>query len=199
MNHLAHFLLSGNNDDLKIGNFVADFISNREVANLPSDVQLGVQLHRAIDTFTDTHALVKHSTKILHPFHHKYAPVVLDVHYDFFLSRHWSTFATISLRDYCDQIYTLLQQRHEVLPQKLQKRINAMIADDWLMKCATFEGLQEVFERIGRTAKYDGNFAEAVEHLQTFLPPLENTFLEFFPQLAQYSQIKAAALTTLES
>ena len=80
MNHLAHFFLSGDDDDLKIGNFIADFISNKEIDDYTEGVQRGIKLHRAIDAFTDTHPIVKQSTKRLHPFHHKYSPVIVNIY-----------------------------------------------------------------------------------------------------------------------
>ena len=92
MNHLAHFFLSGNDEDLAIGNFVADFITNRELPNYTEGVKRGIFLHRAIDAFTDSHLVVKQSTKRLHPFHHKYSPVIVDVYYDFLLAKNWDKF-----------------------------------------------------------------------------------------------------------
>ena len=89
MNHLAHFVLSGDDDDLAIGNFLADFITNRQLPDFTEGVQRGIHLHRAIDAFTDAHPVVKQSTKRLHPFHHKYSPVIVDVYYDFLLAKNW--------------------------------------------------------------------------------------------------------------
>ena len=94
MNHLAHFVLSGNDADLAIGNFVADFITNRQLPHFTEGVQRGIWLHREIDAFTDAHPIVKQSTKRLHPFHHKYSPVIVDVYYDFLLAKNWDKFQT---------------------------------------------------------------------------------------------------------
>jgi acyl carrier protein phosphodiesterase len=190
MNHLAHFFLSDNNDDLAIGNFVADFITNRELPHFTEGVQRGIFLHRAIDAFTDTHPIVKQSTKRLHPFHHKYAPVIVDIYYDFLLAKNWATYTegpssvcNIPLRDFVDKMYKLLTDRILELPEKLQKRIPMMIADDWLMHYTTYEGLHNAFLRIEKNAAFPGNFGQAAEHLEMFLTEFDMEFNLFFPDL----------------
>ena len=70
MNYLAHLFLSCQDDDLLIGNFIADSIRNKEVDNYSAAIQQGIFLHRAIDAYTDIHPVVRQSTKRLHPFHH---------------------------------------------------------------------------------------------------------------------------------
>jgi acyl carrier protein phosphodiesterase len=99
MNHLAHFVLSGGDADLAIGNFVADFITNRQLPDFSAAVQRGIHLHREIDAFTDAHPIVKQSTKRLHPFHHKYSPVIVDVYYDFLLAKNWDKFFELKIKN----------------------------------------------------------------------------------------------------
>ena len=59
MNFLAHIYLSGDNDLITIGNFMADGIKGKRYLKFPPDIQKGIILHRAIDTFTDAHPIVK--------------------------------------------------------------------------------------------------------------------------------------------
>jgi acyl carrier protein phosphodiesterase len=99
MNHLAHFVLSGGDADLAIGNFVADFITNRQLPTFSAGVQRGIWLHREIDAFTDAHPIVKQSTKRLHPFHHKYSPVIVDVYYDYLLAKNWDRFFELIIKN----------------------------------------------------------------------------------------------------
>ena len=57
MNFLAHIYLSGNNDLIKIGNFMADGIRGKDYLKFPEQVKNGILLHRQIDTFTDAHVI----------------------------------------------------------------------------------------------------------------------------------------------
>ena len=84
MNFLAHIYLSGDNDLIKIGNFMADGIRGRQYEKYPLEIQKGIILHRAIDTFTDAHPIFRQSTKRLHQNYHHYAGVIVDVFYELF-------------------------------------------------------------------------------------------------------------------
>jgi acyl carrier protein phosphodiesterase len=150
-------------------------------------------LHREIDAFTDAHPVVKQSTKRLHPFHHKYSPVIVDVYYDFLLAKNWTQYAQIpssvkkdDLRSFVDNIYNLLTNRILELPEKLQKRLHLMIADDWLMRYTTYEGLHGAFLRIEKAASFPGNFGNAAAHLEQFLDAFDIEFNLFFPDLQRH-------------
>ncbi|MGB7396049.1 MAG: DUF479 domain-containing protein, partial [Pricia sp.] len=66
MNFLAHIYLSFGDDDISLGNFIADSIRGNKFKHLPHRVQQGIILHREIDTFTDAHPIPKKSSKKLH-------------------------------------------------------------------------------------------------------------------------------------
>ena len=42
MNFLAHIYLSGDNDFIKIGNFMADGIRGKQFENFPEEIQKGI-------------------------------------------------------------------------------------------------------------------------------------------------------------
>ncbi|MDZ7880591.1 MAG: ACP phosphodiesterase [Saprospiraceae bacterium] len=194
MNHLAHFVLSGKDQDLAIGNFVADFITNRQLPTFTEGVQRGIRLHREIDAFTDSHPVVKQSTKRLHPFHHKYSPVIVDVYYDFLLVKNWDKFGrldakndpSVSLPIFVKNAYDLLNLRIDELPERLKTTLPRMIADDFLMKPTTFAGLEQAFSRIEKAAAFPGNFGNAAEHLAEFLEEFDTQFCAFFPDLQKH-------------
>jgi acyl carrier protein phosphodiesterase len=53
-------------------------------------------LHRAIDTFTDAHPVFDKVLK-LHSRYHHYAGVIVDVFYDHFLAKNWTTYSNENL------------------------------------------------------------------------------------------------------
>jgi len=57
MNYLANLALSYPATGLVVGNFMVDHIRNKDLDTFTKEVQLGVEMHRIIDTFTDTHPL----------------------------------------------------------------------------------------------------------------------------------------------
>ncbi len=185
MNFLAHLFLSCQDDDLLIGNFIADSIRNKEVANYSPTIQKGILLHRHIDSFTDQHPMVRRSTHRLHPHHGKYAPVVVDILFDYVLSHNWDTYSSEPLTLFSKKIYWILEQRVEDLPLKLQRRVPSMIKHDWLMNYGKEEGLRYVFETMEKRASFPTNFDKAVDHLLADYEAFEEDFNLFFPDVIQ--------------
>ena len=185
MNYLAHLFLSCQDDDLLIGNFIADSIRNKEVATYHPAIQQGIRLHRKIDSYTDNHPIVRQSTRRLHPYHHKYAPVVIDVFFDNLLVNNWALYTDESLPDFAQRMYQTLIDRQSDLPLKMQKYVPNMIANDWLQKYGTMEGMQYTFERMDKRAKFKSNFSNAVSHLQKDYDLYNEAFNLFFPDVQQ--------------
>lgn len=183
MNFLAHFLLVQHNESWIVGNYIADFIKGNAINDYPAEVQEGIRVHRAIDTFTDQHPVVLQGVRRLRERHSKYAPVLVDVYYDYVLSLHWHRYADQSLVDFTRQMYDVLQSHAGILPESFQHRLQLMIADDWLMRYTYMEGLEEAFKRISRRASKPALFDNAVISLQEHLPALEADFNLFFPEL----------------
>ena len=50
MNFLAHIYLSGEDEGITIGNFIADGIKGKKYKKFPPQIQKGILLHREIDT-----------------------------------------------------------------------------------------------------------------------------------------------------
>ena len=51
MNFLAHIFLSGNDEEVMIGNFIADAVKGRDYLGYSDGIVKGILLHRRIDAF----------------------------------------------------------------------------------------------------------------------------------------------------
>ena len=69
-----------------IGNFIADGIKGKKYLEYPAAIQKGILLHRAIDSYTDSHPVVRQSSKRLHANYGHYSGVIVDILYDHFLA-----------------------------------------------------------------------------------------------------------------
>lgn len=183
MNFLAHLYLSGNDEHLMVGNFLADFISNKEVAKLPSDIQKGVLMHRQIDSFTDKHPMVKQGARRLHPTHGKYAPVILDIFHDFLLAQNWSRYADQPLPEFTRTVYEVLLRHLPLMPPLLHERLPRMVADDWLVRYGTEDGLRFTFSRVKMRSSAPEYFENAVESLTKDYNVFNEEFNSFFPDI----------------
>ena len=79
MNYLAHIYLSGESDEIIVGNFIGDFVKGNKYQKYPEKVAFGIQMHRSIDMFTDQHPDVREFVNILKPGYGRYAGIVADV------------------------------------------------------------------------------------------------------------------------
>lgn len=185
MNFLAHMFLTFGDKEHTVGNYMADFIRNRDMVLFSERVVQGIRLHRHIDHYTDTHPEVIKSTRILRERHKKYAPVVIDVFYDYILAKNWDQFSEIEMRSFADQVYVYLNEYSDKFPMHLQDISARMIADDFLLQYGTQEGIEKTFRRIGRRAKFDSNFNTAFQDLERDYDQINSGFLRFFPDIIE--------------
>lgn len=183
MNFLAHFFLSGDDPALMAGNFLADFISNREVNELPVEVRQGIVLHRQIDHYTDAHAAVRQSIQRLYPRHRKYAPVLVDVYYDYFLVHNWAMYTTEDFGAFRQKAYAALHQYLPSMSAVMQKRVQGMVEADWLRSYGLYEGLEYTFMRMKSRTSMPEHLEGAVETLKVFREEMDEEFRWFFPEV----------------
>jgi acyl carrier protein phosphodiesterase len=188
MNFLAHIYLSGDDNHLKIGNFIADSIRGNKYLNYPKGIQKGIILHRHIDTFTDKHPIVKISKRRLYNSYGHYSSVIVDIFYDHFLAKNWLNYSEIPLSIYVAQFYELLHNEFEELPLLVKNMYPYMVRDNWLNSYATIEGITKVLEGMNKRTKNKSQMNLAVNELQEFYLEFENEFTEFFKELKQFVQ-----------
>lgn len=186
MNYLAHIYLSGENDMITIGNFMADGIKGSRYKKYPVEIQKGIILHRAIDTYTDAHPIVKQSTKRLHKKYGHYSGVIVDILYDHFLAKNWNQYHAQPLADYVANFYDILNKHHELLTPRIQKMIPYMIKDNWLLSYAEITGIGTVLFNMNRRTKNRSKMDRAVQDLELFYAQFENEFTLFFAELRLY-------------
>ena len=104
MNFLAHAYLSGNNDGILLGNFVADSIKGKQYLDYPSDVGKGILLHRKIDYYTDSHKVFRDSKKRLSAKYGIFSGIIIDIFYDHFLARNWDDYSEVKLKSFVKKI-----------------------------------------------------------------------------------------------
>ncbi|MBU2940470.1 acyl carrier protein phosphodiesterase [Lacinutrix sp. C3R15] len=196
MNFLAHIYLSGNNELITIGNFIADGIRGKKYQEFSKDIQIGILLHREIDTFTDAHKTVRESTKRLHKNYSHYSGVIVDILYDHFLAKNWSNYCNIPLENYANNFYDSLQDNFEILPTRIQKMMPYMIADNWLLSYASIEGISKVLEGMNRRTENRSKMNLAVKELLEFYNEFEDEFTRFFEELIAFSKTKLLELQT---
>jgi acyl carrier protein phosphodiesterase len=188
MNFLAHLYLSGGSDELTIGNFIADFVKGKPAPHIPSKIVSGIALHRLIDSFTDTHPVVRQSIKRLQPSYHKYSGVIVDIYYDHFLAANWPLFSKEPLTVFASNTYALINRHKAVLPKAMHTMFHYMQQQNWLVSYAQMEGVAQVLQGMARRTTFLSNMELAIHDLEKDYEEYNREFLRYFPLVIEYVQ-----------
>ncbi|WP_130734520.1 ACP phosphodiesterase [Flavobacterium sp. J27] len=183
MNFLAHIYLSGDNDFIKIGNFMADSIKGDNYNKYQEHIKKGILLHRAIDSFTDLHPVFRKSKHRLHDRYGHYSGVIMDIFYDHFLAKNWLNYSKIPLEKYVFDFYQLLEQHFDILTVRIQKMFPSMVRENWLLSYASIDGIAKILYQMDYRTKFNSKMQYAVEELQLFYEDFEIEFTLFFKDI----------------
>lgn len=188
MNYLAHIYLSGDDKELMIGNFIADSVKGKKFIQYPLNIQKGIILHRAIDTYTDSHPIFRKSVTRLFPVYSHYSTVIVDILYDHFLAANWDSYSAVPLETYVNDFYFLLKEHIHILPKPVQHFLPYMIRDNWLLNYATIEGIGKILSQMNRRTQNRSRMDLATRELKEFYPEFQEDFFSFFPTLEEFVQ-----------
>jgi acyl carrier protein phosphodiesterase len=121
MNFLAHLLLAGDDEGLRLGAMLGDFVrGNPRSLNLPAEIHKGIRLHRFIDHRIDSLPEVAHlRTQFLPPFR-RYAGIIIDLAFDHELALRWAEYSNCTLEQFDREVRDMLARHQEILPKELQ-------------------------------------------------------------------------------
>jgi acyl carrier protein phosphodiesterase len=186
LNYLAHIYLSGTDQDLIFGNFIADGVKGRQISRYPETVVQGILLHRRIDWFTDTHPVVRQSLIRLRQRYRKYAGVILDVYFDHFLAANFDVYSEKPLYAFTTEAYRIIMQRKDLLPERVKLFLPHMIAHNWLLHYAHLEGVHRSLTGLSRRTTFLSGMETAAAELEAHYDLYREEFEIFFPELISY-------------
>ena len=190
MNFLAHIYLSFGDDEITIGNFIADSIRGNKYKHLPDRIQKGILLHREIDTYTDSHPIARTSSKRLHKNYSHYSRVIVDIFYDHFLAKNWQQYSDTPLDLFVENFYDLLEANISILPDNTKRMIPYMISDNWLLNYAKMDGISRVLGGMNRRTNNKSKMNYAILDLEKDYDAFELEFTDFFKELETFSKQK---------
>jgi acyl carrier protein phosphodiesterase len=187
MNFLAHLYLSGNKPDIMLGNFMGDFVKGKSYLQLyEPEIIKGIELHRSIDEFTDSHPVVTESKNRLRPTYRHYSGVIVDVFYDHFLAANWNQFHPLPLETFAQKAYQTILSADAILPAELNRMMPYMINGNWLVSYANVEGIHRALSGMASRTPYLSKMEEAVNDLRNNYDDFKKEFMEFFPELDSF-------------
>jgi len=187
MNFLAHLYLSGNDEEIIIGNFIADHVKGKAIEKFSDGIRSGILLHREIDAFTDSHPVFIQSKSRLAQNYRKYAGVITDMFYDHFLSANWEDYCSESIDSFTGRMYRIVMKKYFILPAKTKYILPFMVKDNWLKAYGTFEGIDKALKGMDRRTPFDSGMGEAVNDLKRDYQRYKREFDLFFPEIITFS------------
>ncbi len=190
MNYLAHAFLSGNSDELLVGNLVGDFVKGRINGQFPGRIGEGIRLHRQIDSYCNDHPQALASRNRFSSDWRRFAGIILDICFDHFLIRHWRDYATISLSCYVDEIHLRLYPFKHILRGKLPFHASRENLGYLLETNRDLDGVMFTLSRISNRMKNRKVLMNAIDEIEATYGELEKDFSGFFPDLISYVQTR---------
>ncbi|HNP98936.1 MAG TPA: acyl carrier protein phosphodiesterase, partial [Bacteroidia bacterium] len=146
----------------------------------------GIELHRAIDDFTDHHPITSLSKERLRPKYSKYSGVIVDLYYDHFLAHNFDRYSDVPLQQYSEQTYQVLLEYKEILPEGVNYFLPFMIERNWLLNYASIEGIGRALTGLSKRVSFENKMDESVADLREHYSAFENEFGRFFPELITF-------------
>jgi acyl carrier protein phosphodiesterase len=183
MNWLAHLVLSEATPAFRVGNVLADVLTIGELRALPDAFQAGIARHRAIDSFTDKHAVYRRSVARLQPPFRRYGGVIIDVVYDHLLTVDWDRYSDTPLELFAADVQRDVDLCRPQIPEKVHPLFERMHTGAWLTSNSDLEGVRVTLNRISKRLRRPFDLGAAANPLSREYDALSEDFREFFPQI----------------
>lgn len=186
MNFLAHLYLSGESDEIKLGNFMGDYVKGNKYLSFPENIQTGILMHRQIDTFTDNHPIVKECSKLLKPAYNRYSGIIIDLFFDHFLASQWEEYSSISLKEFAHKTHRLLFKNFLILPGQVKQFLPFLVKNKRLMSYASIDGIIRSIEIMSNYTSLPEENGFAREILVDHYQLLNKQFKTFFQEITNF-------------
>lgn len=185
MNYLAHLHLGGQHPERLLGSLYGDFVKGALSGRFSVKTEEAIHLHRKIDAFTDSHAVVKRALDRFTITRRRYGGIALDMFFDHCLARDWDHYSETTLEEFSVRVYALLQSEPS-LPEPLARVAPLIVSEDWLGAYKDFSMIGYGLEVISKRLSQPEHLRHAFAELTTLYEPLSTDFAEFYPLLVRF-------------
>jgi acyl carrier protein phosphodiesterase len=186
MNFLAHFHLAWPDDGLVAGGLEGDYLKGPLRGTLPTRIEAGVKLHRAIDAYTDSHPVIQALRRNFPDQLRRYAGILIDLSFDHYLSQHWARFSALPIQQFNSDIYRALDAQESAMSDGARRMAARMIEHDILSLYGDWNTVIVTAARVGQRFQRHNPFIDIEQALAPTRPAIEKAFLNFYPQLQSF-------------
>jgi len=122
MNFLAHLVLAGDDENLRLGAMLGDFVRGRSaLEEFSEELQQGILLHRHIDSYTDALPDIVNLRRCFQPPFRRYSGIVIDLACDHELAKRWADYSEVTLEAFDLGVRRMLGRHGDVLPDRFRQ------------------------------------------------------------------------------
>lgn len=187
MNYLAHAYLSFGDPEILTGNLISDFVKGKKKYDYPSKILAGIDLHRAIDSYTDDHKVNKAAALIFKPAYRRYSAALLDIVYDHFLAQELSRKDTVKFEEFTNTVYRQIEKFRYILPFNFNNIFPYMKQHNWLYNYQFAWGIEKSMAGMVHRAAYLSDSKTAFNLFNVHYDELKTAYNVFFPALLNFS------------
>ena len=180
MNYLGHLVLSGNDNEVLFGNFIADAVKGNSYLDFPIKVQEGILLHRLIDNFTDKNSYYLEGKRRFYELYPKMGGVINDIVFDYLLWQYEIKTNLLNLEKEIIRYYTVLDSFKNEMPNKIRFMYRYMKRDDWRNNYKCEKGIKRALHGVGRRINYSNDLESSFEIVKQNMDSYLEEFIEFF-------------------
>ena len=187
MNFLAHSFLSFSDEQI-VGQFLEDHIRNKDRFSFAQEIQNGIAMHRAIDTFTDSHPAIHEAKKIFSPLVRLYSGAFVDVAMDYFLANDLSIHSLEGWKNHSQHEYKVLNENLSLFPENFKLMLSKMQEEDWLYNYREDWGIKFSMRNVLHKARYLDKDLPVFEAFLAHKNFLQECYDNFFQDLYEYAK-----------
>ena len=169
-------MLSGNDNEVLFGNFIADAVKGNDYLGFSKKVQEGILLHRFIDNFTDTNSHYLAGKRRFYEGFPKMGGVINDIIYDYLLWQYELNTKSLNIEKEIIRYYNVLDRFKNEMPTKIRFMYGYMKRDNWLSNYQHEWGIKRALNGIGRRIGYSNH----LEHSFSLVSNNKKKFMEEF-------------------
>lgn len=120
MNFLAHLHLAGDDEALRLGALLGDFVRGKTALQaFDKPLRRGIMLHRHIDSFLDSVPQFQALRESFQPPFRRYCGIIIDLGLDHELAKYWPEFSDTGLLEFDHGVRKMLVRHADLLPPGL--------------------------------------------------------------------------------
>lgn len=192
MNYLGHAFLSFGDAQLTVGNLIADHVKGKLVLNnYPEGIRKGIEMHRKIDVFTDTHPASLRAKLWFREAYGLYAGAIIDSLYDHFLANDPKHFPSEKhLLDFSLNTYSQVAAYEANFPTVFAAYFPYMQQHNWLYNYRTLPGMKRSLHGLHRRAKHMPPPEAAYDIFIAHYYELAQCYYEFMDDIVKFVKLE---------